>query len=159
MIVKVSDYETIIDDADFENFLKITWNVRKHEIAKGRIYFQGHIWVDGKRKTTTLHRYLMRCTNRDGKYVDHIDGNTLNNSKSNLRVCTNAENCRNQKRKSNNTSGYKGVSYHKLTGKWQAQIRANGKVFYLGVHLTPELAYEVYCKAVPLYHGEFGRIE
>jgi len=159
MLVKVGEYETTIKDRDFEKFSKLKWHPHRGKADKGLVYFMAHIWVNGKRTTIPLHRYLMDCVHGDGKIVDHIDGNTLNNDTDNLRVCTKAENCRNRKKDSDSTSPYKGIYWHKQAGKWRAQIVAQGKYMSLGLFPTAELAYEAYCKAVPLYHGEFGRLK
>ena len=67
-----------------------------------------------------------------GLETDHIDGDTLNNQKRNLRVCTKSQNQHNRKISSNNKSGFKGVSYNKKNKKWQADIQCNGVKIYLG---------------------------
>jgi hypothetical protein len=91
-------------------------------------------------------------------HIDHINGNTLDNRKANLRICTRAENNCNIKRRKNNTSGYKGVSFDKRKKKWSAYISKNYKHYFLGYFVTPEEAYIAYCKASKKYHGEYGRI-
>lgn len=89
--------------------------------------------------------------------IDHIDGNKSNNRISNLRAATKAENCRNKRIHANNTSGYKGVSWHKATGKWMASIMTNGKTVHLGVFSDPTEAHEAYTQAARDMHGEFAR--
>lgn len=74
--------------------------------------------------------------------VDHIDGNGLNNSISNLRIVTKGENARNQKRYNNNESGTVGVSYSSLKSKWVAQIGYSGRVIHLGYFNKKEYAIE-----------------
>lgn len=160
MIVSISGYESKINERDFEKFSKIKWRINRKAEREGKLYFQGWQVIDGKKCTVQLHRYLMDCIPHDGKVVDHIDRNTLNNDTDNLRFCTIGENCRNSKKRRDNTSGYKGVDFNKAEGKYRARIRiGNGKRISLGLFSTPELAYEAYCKAVPIYHKEFGRIE
>jgi len=160
MIVKISNYDVIINDRDFEKFSKHKWRINRKEEKAGRLYFQTNTpYIEGKRKTIQLHRYLMDCIPNDGKIVDHRDGNTLNCDTDNLRICTKGENNRNCKKNRKNTSGYKGVCWNKKYSKWQTQIKVNSKRIWLGYFDTPELAYEAYCKAVPIYHKEFGRIE
>jgi hypothetical protein len=63
----------------------------------------------------------------------------------------------NKKRQANNTSGYKGVCYHKITGKWAARIRLNKCLRHLGLFPTPELAHMAYAKAAAELHGDFAR--
>ena len=81
--------------------------------------------------------YIMHCGEiPDGMYVDHIDGNGLNNALSNLRVVSNKENSRNMRRYENNTSGCTGVSFDKARGRWAAAIFVDKKHIYLGRHKT-----------------------
>ena len=76
-----------------------------------------------------------------GYEVDHIDGNGLNNQKSNLRNCTHKENMWNQHGiRPTNTSGHVGVSWHKQVGKWRAQVQISGKFHHLGLFSTKEEA-------------------
>ncbi|MEA3225847.1 MAG: AP2 domain-containing protein, partial [Planctomycetota bacterium] len=90
--------------------------------------------------------------------VDHIDHDGLNNRRSNLRVCTFAENCRNLRIIRHKTSKYKGVHWHKRCKKWAAQITANNKRHHLG-YFTKEIeAAQAYDRAAPKYHGEFAHL-
>lgn len=88
----------------------------------------------------------------DGE-IDHIDRNPLNNSINNLRVVTRSENCQNRGIHKNNKLGVKGVSLHKKTGKYQAEIQINGKVTYLGIYKTIEEAKSAYEGASKLIHS------
>lgn len=110
-----------------------------------------------------MHRVVVsRVANRvlaESEHVDHKDRNGLNNCRENLRLCTPAQNHQNQKRAVNNTSGYKGVYFHKLSGKWMARIMENKTLHYLGLFESPEAAYAAYCEAAVKYHGEFARLE
>jgi hypothetical protein len=92
----------------------------------------------------------------DDKIVDHINGNTLDNRKINLRICTAGENNCNQRKRSDNTSGYRGVSYNKEKKRWVAYISKNGKRYSLGYFFDIEKAHVAYCIASEKYHGEFG---
>lgn len=87
--------------------------------------------------------------------IDHIDCNGRNNSITNLREATSSQN-KNNKRCYSNTSGFKGVGLHR-TGKYRAEIRANGKRMHLGLFENPESAYAAYCEASRKYHGDFSR--
>lgn len=89
--------------------------------------------------------------------LDHINGNGLDNREANLRLSTSSQNNSNTRRRSNNTSGIKGVSSSR--GKWLAQIRSNGKSFFLGRYRTKDLAAEAYRKAAKQYFGNFARFE
>jgi hypothetical protein len=86
--------------------------------------------------------------------VDHIDGDTNNNSIHNLRLATQQENSCNQKLSVDNTSGYKGVGGQ--GSKWHATIVVNYKRVRIGVFETAELAYQAYCKKAAELHGKFA---
>lgn len=90
-------------------------------------------------------------------HVDHINGDRMDNRICNLREATFSQNNMNRGAQINNTSGFKGVSWHKRANCWRADIRKNGKQIHLGSFGTREAAYAAYCQAVDLHHGEFGR--
>ena len=93
----------------------------------------------------------------NGLLIDHIDTDKLNNRVSNLRACTQSENYKNVNIRSSNTSGYKGVSCHKETGKWRAEAWLNGVKHSLGLYLDKEDASKVYNDFCKLHHGDFYR--
>lgn len=93
------------------------------------------------------------------KFMDHINGVRSDNRLCNLREATRQENGANIGLKSHNTSGYKGVSLWKKTGKWKAQIQVKGKKIFLGYHDTPREAYEAFIFGALEHHGEFARFE
>lgn len=87
--------------------------------------------------------------------VDHIDGDKANNRPSNLRLATRAENVRNVGKLSNNTSGFKNVSFDKTKNLWRAGVTVNGKRVYLGRFKKKEDAYNAFCERAEKLHGEF----
>lgn len=110
---------------------------------------------DGKRVTVAMHRQLMGPL--DARFVDHINGNGLDNRRVNLRMATNAQNQWNRKTSRSNPLGLKGVSWERRTCKWRARIGANGVNIMIGTFDTPEAAHEAYCEAARRLHGEFAR--
>jgi hypothetical protein len=88
--------------------------------------------------------------------VDHVDGDRSNNRLSNLRLASNAENCKNRKPNKNNTSGRPGVYWHSQAGKWRARIRVNYKAISLGLYDSVEAAAIAREKAEQHYFGEFA---
>jgi len=90
----------------------------------------------------------------DGYVIDHIDGNHSNNMITNLRLATPGENSRNRRNQSNNTSGAKGVSFDKQSGKWKVQIMKDGKVTS-ALFATKELAESFVRQARELLHEDF----
>ena len=93
----------------------------------------------------------------EGMVRDHINGNTLDNRRENLRVCTRAQNNRNVGLSRNNKSGYKGVCFFKRDKTWQAYIDFNGRK-HLGYFKTARQAAEVYNRAAKELHGDFARL-
>lgn len=91
------------------------------------------------------------------KTVDHINGNRSDNRITNLRLATISENGYNRKTPQNNTSGFKGVSFHR--GLWQAQISVSGKNKFLGRFASREEAAAAYGKSALQYHGEFANLD
>lgn len=88
--------------------------------------------------------------------IGHINKINDDNRWLNLRSCTHQQNIRNRGTPKNNTSGFKGVSWHVRVKKWTAQIWCDGKNKSLGYFDNPELAHAAYCKAADKYHGEFA---
>ena len=109
----------------------------------------------GKQKFITMHSSIMKTPK--GMEIDHIDGDGLNNQKSNLRICTHSENIKNRTKSKNNKSGFKGVCWNKEKKKWKVYISSNKKLFHLGYFLDKEEAYKAYCDACLKYHGEFSK--
>ena len=129
-------YTFSVDEQDFENVSKWKWIViKKHNV----FYVVRNVYIGGGRsnkkyKRLYLHRFLFG-NDCDGKIVDHLDGNGLNNSRSNLRIVSHQQNLRNREGcQSNSKSGYRGVYWHKQREKWAASIRHNGKNISLGLY-------------------------
>lgn len=102
-----------------------------------------------------LHRVIMG--DPGGKDIDHINRNPLDNRRDNLRICSHQQNTFNRTKYSNNTSGFKGVSFHKEKQKFRANINIDGKRKHLGYFENAEDAHEEYKKAAIKHHGEFAR--
>ncbi len=146
-----------VDAADYEWLSQWKWCVIKTSTA---YYAVRSVWhkVDKRYYFLLMHRVIMGLEREDKRVVDHIEtGNTLDNRRSNLRIATRSQNNCNSRKRRNNSSGYKGVSFHKQSGKWIALIGMDGKDIFLGSYSTPEEAYAVYCEATKKYHGEFAR--
>lgn len=105
-----------------------------------------------------LHHFILNHKPSKANVVDHINKNGLDNRKSNLRLCSIAQNNCNSARGKNNSSGYVGVCYNKKTGKWVASITKNYKYYTLGSFPTKELAGAAYNKAAKELHGEFAHV-
>jgi len=139
----------LVDDSDYAALSKHKWSS-----SKG--YAVRCIWnhTPGHCKIVRMHRAILKAP--DGVQVDHIDGNKSNNQRSNLRLCTGAQNHQNVKRSARNTSGFKGVHFHKGAKKWRAQIVANKKRFHLGYFSTAKAAKKAWNAASLELHKEFS---
>ncbi len=92
------------------------------------------------------------------EYIDHKDGNPRNNHIENLRLATISQNNMNCAKNTANTSGYKGVSWHKGSGKFQAHISINGRNIYLGYFTDQADAHAAYVASANKNYGEFARV-
>ena len=162
IIVNLCGYDVMLDDEDLEKVEGHNWHIDTGSFRRGKVYF---FYMDYKRiamynyvnKRVSLHRTLMNAPK--GLVIDHIDGNTLNCQKSNMRICTQAENNKNMKKPWFNTSGYKGVSWHKGHKRWRADISIDNHQKSLGEYDTPEEAYKIYCEAKKNLHGKYVRFD
>lgn len=91
-------------------------------------------------------------------FIDHRDGDGINNAIDNLRNATRSQNQCNRGVQSNNTSGFKGVSYNKRLSKWHAYIKLENKRRHIGFYESVAAAKEAYSSAALKYHGEFARV-
>jgi hypothetical protein len=122
--------------------------------------FNGHKWYvvrsAGRRgKYAYMHREIMGVTDPE-ILVDHRDGDGLNNQDDNLRICNDAQNGHNRGKQKRNTSGYKGVTWNKNKGKYQAQIMVNRRYRYLGLFDDPADGARAYDRAARELQGSFA---
>lgn len=143
-----------VDEKDYERVSQHRWCAHWAPNIKG-FYATRNDYSDGKHSIIKLHRFILGITNPRVK-VDHKDHDVLNCCRYNLRACTNIQNCQNQKIRSDNKSGYKGVTWRKDCNKWYVSICFNKKWMYLGIFLDKEEAARTYDrKAIELF-GEFA---
>ena len=122
----------------------------------GRGYKSRYVCVDNRHYVEARVIYEMHNGEiPEGYSVDHANNNSLDNTADNLRLATPQQQCSNQIIRKDNSSGYKGVSWHKQKSKWQAQISVSGKKHHLGHFDSPELAYTAYCDAAKEAYGKF----
>lgn len=137
--------EIIVDCDKVEYLVGIcSWNVGKDGYAHGN--------VNGK--TVKMHRILTSA--ESGSVVDHINHNRSDNRMDNLRICSQSENMKNTKWNSRNTSGAKGVSFHKARRKYQVNIRVNNHLIHIGYFEDLQSAIEARKTAESKYFGEFA---
>lgn len=143
----------IVDDEDFDQVNQFKW--RAFDLPnRTTVYACREVTVRRKRSFILMHRFIMGFHHKE---IDHKDGDGLNNMRGNLRPCIHLNNGSNRKLGRNNTSGFKGVSFHKGIGKWQAVVKVNFKPKYLGVFDSPKEAALVYDAAAIKHFGEFAK--
>jgi len=140
--------QTKVDDEDFEYLNRWKWYCNNTGYAGREHYMGSH-----KRKTILMHRLILQA--QTGQEVDHINGDKLDNRKSNLRFVTRTQNLQNRawrlkgvSRKSEKTRGPR---------RWVARINVDGKTKFLGDFYTPEEAEQAYLNAAKEHFGEYAR--
>jgi hypothetical protein len=146
-----------VDEKDWQEQSKFVWQATWSEGSR-RFYAQRSKRLDdGSLKTVKLHREILGLTKRT-PHVDHVNGNPLDNRRSNIRLATPSQNMMNKKLTKANHSGFKGVSRdpRHAHSRWVANITIQRKQKYLGTFDTKELAHAAYCAAAAELHGEFA---
>lgn len=138
--------KSIIDLDDIEKCTLYKWHLDKNG------YVVGYDRIDGG--FIYLHRLIL--SPNDDEFIDHINYDTLNNKKDNLRCCKNSENLQHRSDlQSNNTSGYCGVRWINNRSKWKAEISCNGEHIHLGYFSEKEDAIQSRIEAEEKYHKNF----
>ena len=154
----------LVDDELYDELNKYHWSISSNGYAQRRIK------IGDKVSTILMHRQIMELTFGDSICVDHINGNRLDNRKSNLRICSRTENNHNMRISKRNKSGAKGVfhltiEYETKKGisrkdYWRASIMVDRKNIFLGTFsYNPnglERAKKAYNDAAKKYYGEFA---
>lgn len=143
-------------DSFFDNPRAIKGFVTRHvgKRAGRKTTEYREVGIRGKRYAEHRIIYFLH-TGEQPEYVDHIDGNPLNNRIENLRSATNSTNQANAKMRHDNSSGYKGVSWHKGKQKWRATITIAGKSKHLGLFESLEEAVSVRRAAANETFGDY----
>lgn len=151
----------LVDDADYDLVAGRSWCSMKHKNA--HTWYAVTTWVKpcGKRTTMMMHRLVMSAG--PGTRIDHVNGNGLDNRRSNLRFCTHMQNIQNigpRPKTAAIHSRFKGVRFESRSKRnpWLASIKANRVTFDLGCYPTEEAAAKAYDMAARKLHGEFARL-
>lgn len=140
----------LIDDDDLPLVAQYKW---KSMCPSNSKTFYARSWIGGT--NVLMHRLILGMTDRKTQ-VDHKDRNGLNNQRSNLRLCTHAQNLANRAVRKDSKSGIRGVRWVPRLDRWAARIIINGQSIHLGLFPTKEDAAAAYDAALKSKHGEFA---
>lgn len=145
----------LVDDEYFDLVSKYKWCCYED---CNTFYASRGVWNKSTKRTSSIsmHRFIMNPVNN--VQVDHINGDGLDNRKSNLRIVTRSQNIQNSRKRKDNKAGYKGVYWLKPNNRWRALITVNGKRVSLGLFDDRESAGKAYEVASKKYYGEYARV-
>lgn len=141
-----------VDDDVFDELMNYKWWVQK---TKHRRYAVTDVSRLSSRTFVYMHRVIARATH--DLVVDHVDGDGLNNQRRNLRCCATHDNLANSAKRSDNTSGYKGVYWSKQNKKWMVMHMYKRQRLYLGCFNDPKEAAIAYDRSLEQRCGRFAK--
>jgi HNH endonuclease len=146
----------IVDAEDYQLLMRWKWQAQKS--SNGKTYYATNGVSAAKYGKASFHMHRIIMNSPGGLMVDHIDGDGLNNRKSNLRLATRQQNgCNRRGLPSNNTSGYIGVTHARNT-KWGFTMKVNGKNRFAGGFDSPEDAARARDAEAQKHYGEFAKL-
>jgi hypothetical protein len=144
-------FEAIIDDEDFERVSKYKWRAN---VTSWGTYAVTWMRIEGRGQHVYLQRFLLGLP-RD-KLITFANGDKLDNRRINLKYTTRSKSQMGRPRRSNNRTGFKGVSFNKAAEKYKSYIKKDGKLHYLGLHATAKEAAAAYNEKAKELYGEFA---
>ena len=147
----------LVDDEDYERITALKWTANLQKRRGDAWYAARNDRRRGINRTILMHRVILDAP--PGMQVDHVNGDGLDNRRSNLRLCSASENSHNaRKRRGVTSSQFKGVTWRKDSQKWRARIRSNHRLILIGQFDTEEAAALAWNEAAIKYHGAFARL-
>lgn len=150
----------IVDDQDFERLNQWKWYARRAPSRFASTFYatRNSRVEGGTRHSIQMHRVILGVG--PGVEIDHIDGDGLNNTRSNLRIALKKENRRNSRKQAKPvaSSKLKGVDWHEKSFAFRARIKVDGKLIHLGYFGSEEAAARAYDEAAEEHFGPFARV-
>ena len=148
---------TLVDDSDFVWLNQWKWMAhnRNGKFYAARGGYEKLGFYKYRIYTISMHRIIMDAIK--GQEVDHINGDSLDNRRINLRLANRFENNQNSSLRKDNTSGYKGVAFYKAGNKWIAYIGTGKKLRHIGYFTTAKEAARAYNQKAKELFGEFAK--
>jgi hypothetical protein len=146
-----------VDDEDYETLNLYKWAAAWSSLTES-YYAIRSLRENGSKYTIRLHREILGLKKGDGRIGDHINHDTLDNQRSNLRLVDVSQSCMNRRLRKNKPVRFKGISFRKSHRKWASRITVSGNTIFLGYFNNQEDAYKAYCDASVKYHGEYARL-
>jgi HNH endonuclease len=149
----------LVDVTDFNWLNQYRWQLQKNS-KKGALYASRGDYSTGRLRGLSMHREILGLERGDPRQADHINGDGLDNRRSNLRIATNSQNQMNKGLLCRNTSGHKGVCWDRKKRKYRVAICIDRHVIHLGYFPADQLdrAAAAYQKAALELHGEYARL-
>ena len=146
----------IVDPEDYPRLAKYKWHLAKSPYGSYAVRWK-RIKAKNTRKRIWMHREIIHVP--ANLLCDHINRDSLDNRKANLRPATVSQNlCNRSKTKSKTRSKYKGLEWDRIQRKWKARIQVNNKKIYLGSFTSETAAAKAYDSAAKKYHREFANL-
>ena len=143
---------TLVDDRDYGYLMAWKWRASKQR--NGDFYAKRNVSINGNQFSVYMHRVILSTFK--GLLTDHRNTNTLDNRRLNLRLCNKSENAHNCGVRSDNSSGHRGICWHKRAKKWQVRLKSHNVNKYLGTFTTLQDAVAARKAAEEKYVGEFA---
>lgn len=143
-----SPLSVLVDESDYHHLSGLSWHLHFGYAARC-------LKVNGRQKRIFMHSEIIGRA--PGLECDHMNGNTLDNRRTNLRLTSHGQNCKNRRLNKNNTSGYKGVCWDTKSKKWRVQFQLPGKrkSYWFGDPIEAAKHYDLLAKE---HFGEFARL-
>lgn len=150
----------LVDDEDYAAMSAVKWFAHPSRRTNGDMFWYAARMIPGRkdheRGLLMMHRVILNVPK--GLVVDHIDGNGVNNTRANLRICTQAENMRNIRLRSDSRNPHKGVQWRPHANAYGVRVTVNHTTHWVGYFKDPEEAARARDEAAKRLHGEFARL-